>query len=166
MVRGLTVNGINHHFLRSDALDGLQPWADKLLLRVVYIDSVFGFAFHKHGLNNDMPLEKLQAFNDFVDIIRGLQWAIHRPDIVHVDRVHFQYVVVYLHQRLTDTVVENESAVAEHADFGLGTVLVAQFDGVFDDCFEIRMTCRFAVPRKSQYVGKLLMCVHFAQFGL
>ena len=87
MVWGLAVNRIDHDFLGIDLLNGFKPRTNKVLVGVVYIDSVFCFPFHEHGLNNDMAIEKFQTINDFGYIIRGFQWAIYKTDIVHIDRI-------------------------------------------------------------------------------
>ena len=62
-----------------------------------------------------------------------------------------------------DRLAVNHGRVGEHRDASLGAILVAQAEGVVDDFRKVRVTCRFAVACKSEYVGQLTIMLHLLQ---
>ena len=57
----------------------------------------------------------------------------------------------------------NHGGVGEHADLRFRTILVAQKDGVVDDFCKMRMTGRFTVACKGEYIRQLTLCRHALQ---
>ena len=54
-------------------------------------------------------------------------------------------------------------AIAEHAHFGLGIVLIAQVDNVVHNIFEIGVKRRFAVAREGDHVERIASLLHLSQ---
>ena len=106
-----------------------------------------------------MAVEGLHALYDDVDVI-GAVGMIHLADEVDVNGVELQDVVVHPHQGVVYGLTVNHRRVAQHGDLGLGTVLVAQADGVVDDFGEVGVARRFAVAGEGQHIGHLAVFLH------
>ncbi len=162
--RRFTVDGVDHHLLRSDVLDGLQPGSHIGLAGVV--DRLAcRYAAHKHGLDDDMSLEGLQTVDDEIHVV-GAVGMVHLHDVVRVDGVELQDVVVHSHEGVVHLLAVDHGGIAQHGDLRLGTVVVAQADGVVDDLSEVGMTGGLAVAGKGQHVGQLAIGRHLQQLLL
>ena len=84
--------------------------------------------------------------------------------ICGVDGVEFLYVVVYKHQGVVNGLTVDHGGVAQYGDLRLGTILVAQADGVADDLSKVGVAGGLAVAGKGQHVGQLAIGYHLFQF--
>ena len=89
----LAVDGVDHHLLGLDVLDGLQPGSNVCLARVVDALPVT-FTAHKHRLDDQVAIECLHPLDDGVHIVSAVR-VIHLIYIYGVDGVEFQDVVVH-----------------------------------------------------------------------
>ena len=159
--RRLTVDGVDHHLLGADILDGLEPGADVSLTGVIDALTVT-FTPHEHGLDDEVAVEGLHPFDDCLDVVGAVR-VIHLINIYRIDGVELQYVVIDAHESIVNLLAMDHGGVAEYGDLGLRTVLVAQTDGVGDDLGKVRVAGRLAVAGEGQHVGQLALCLHGLQ---
>ena len=154
----LTVDGVDHHLLGGDGLDGFKPGSHIFLTRVIY-----AITPHKHRLDDKVSVKCLHPFDNLVDIIVAVG-AVHLINIYRVDGVEFLNVVIHPHQGIVYGLTVYHRGIAQYGDLRLRTVLVAQADGVTDDLREMGVTGRFAVAGKGQHVGQLAVGDHLTEF--
>ena len=106
-----------------------------------------------------MAVEGLHAFHDGVDVV-GAVGMVHLADEVDVNGIELQDVVVHPHQGIVYGLTVNHRRVAQHRDLGLGTVLVAQADGVVDDFGEVGVARRLTIAGEGQHIGHLTVFLH------
>ena len=107
-------------------------------------------------------MEAFHVFDDLLDIVVA-GGAIYLINIGGVHGVELQDVVVDTHQGVVHLWTVNHCGVAEHADLGIGTVLVAQTDGVVDNLGKVGMAGGLAIAGKGQHVGQLPFGHHLLQ---
>ena len=159
----LTVDGVDHHLLRSDGLDGFKPGVDVCVACVIN-GFALTFTAHEHRLDDHVTMEGLEAVDDLIDIIGAVR-VIYLINISGIDGVEFQDVVIHLHERVVYLWTVDHRGIAEYGDLRLRTVLVAQTDGVGDDLCEVGMTGGFAVACKGEDIGQLTVGHHLLEFG-
>ena len=98
-----------------------------------------------------MSVKSLHALDNLVNII-GTCRTVHLINIGGVYGVEFQNVIVHAQQSIVHLWAVNHGGVAEHADLRVGTILVAQTDGVVDNLGKMGMTGGFAIAGKGQHV--------------
>ena len=159
----LTVDGVDHHLLRSDGLDGFKPGVDVCVACVIN-GFALTFTAHEHRLDDHVTMEGLEAVDDLIDIVGAVR-VIYLINISGIDGVEFQDVVIHLHERVVYLWTVDHRGIAEYGDLRLRTVLVAQTDGVGDDLCEVGMTGGFAVACKGEDIGQLTVGHHLLEFG-
>ena len=107
-------------------------------------------------------MEAFHVFDDLLDIVVA-GGAIYLINIGGVHGVELQDVVVDTHQGVVHLWTVNHCGVAEHADLGIGTVLVAQTDGIVDDLSKVGMAGGLAIAGKGEHVGQLPFGHHLLQ---
>ena len=160
----LAVDGVDHHLLRTDAFQGVQPGAYKRFAGIVDRHAV-AFAAHEHGLYDDVAVEGFHAFDDGVDVVSAVG-TVYLIYIVGVYGVQFQDVVVDPHQCVVHLLPVDEGGVRQDTDLGFRTIQVAQADGVVDDFGKMRMARGLAIAGKGQHVGQLPTGLHLLKLCL
>ena len=103
-------------------------------------------------------------FYDFTHRIMPCR-TIHSMNIILVYRIEFQYVVIYLIQRIKHCRAMNKGRITQYTDFGIREILITKHQRIFYDFREMRMSCRFTVSGKGQYIRLRSVLLHILQSG-
>ena len=163
MVRRFTINGINHHLAGFYLFHNLQPRKNVLIRSIIHVFPLIT-AFHEHGLNNAVSLKSFHMFYDFVYGIMPCR-TIHSMNIILVYRIKFQYVVIYLIQRIKHCRAVNKGGITQYTDFGIREILITKHQRIFYDFRKMRMSCRLTISGKGQYIRLRSVLLHILQSG-
>ena len=165
LVGRFAVDGVDHYHAWLYFFHRFEPWVYEVIARIIYVLS-FHFATHKHGLNDAMTVEQLHIINDFTHIIGRAYRAVNERNVFWIDGVELQNVVVHEHQCLSYVLMTYHRSVAEHGDFSVREIGIADADGVLDDVEEVWMCGRLTVSCKCKDVGCRTLLLHFLEFSL
>ena len=87
-------------------------------------------------------------------------------NIGRVYSVQFQDVVVDAHQGIVYLWTVYHGGIAQHADLGTGTILVAQLDDIVYNLRKVGMAGGLSIAGKGQHVRQLPLGRHLLQLGL
>ena len=88
------------------------------------------------------------------------------PKIGDGKSIEFQNVVVYSSQCFVHSGLVTIGGITQHANFGIGKIVIAQGDGVVDDAGEVGVHSGFSVSSKGDDVGAAAFLLHRLQFLL
>ena len=103
----------------------------------------------------------------FYDFAYGIMPCrpIHSMNIILVYCIEFQDVVIYLIQRIKHRRAVNKGGITQYTDFGIREILITKHQRIFYDFREMRMSCRFTVSGKGQYIRLRSIPLHILQSG-
>ena len=156
--RCLAVDCIYHHLLRSYLSHCLKPWPNVFLSGVVHAFAIV-CALHKHGLDDELAVERLHCLDDSSHVVLGIG-SVHLIYIYRVDGVEFEDVVVNINEGIAHFGTMDECGVAQHRHLRLREILVAQSDDIPHDGGKLGVGGWFAVTRKGEHVGRRTICLH------
>ena len=117
------------------------------------------------ALDDDVTLKSLQMLDDLKDVVAALR-TVDLTDIGRRNGVELLNVVVDTHQGVVHLLAMNKRGIAEHADFGLWAVVVAQTDGVVHNLRKVRVTGGLAITGKGDDVRQAAVGLHLPELGL
>ena len=119
----LAVDGVDHHLLGLNRLHRLQPRIHECVACIVNGNSPL-LSLHKHGLDDHVPLESLQPFDDLIYVV-GDDRLVYLIYLYGIDGVEFLDVIVNPHQGIVHFGVVDHRGIAQYRHLCLRTILVS-----------------------------------------
>ena len=125
LIRGFTVYCVNHYLTGSNLFNNLNPGKYKTVGCIINILTFVCFSLHKHSLDNQLSFKSFHRFNNLINIVSSRR-TVYPLNIFCVNRIKFQYVVIYLIQCIEYFFLVNKGGITQHTDFCMREIFITQ----------------------------------------
>ena len=149
------VEGVEHYLRRVYSFYRLYPG---IYLGIGGVVNLFAIVLtsKKHCLHNYFTIEKSKVFYYFFNTVFAARLVNNLYGFIE-SGVEFLDVVIHFKQGITHFRFPYHCGVAEYGYFSFREVFVSQLYGVVDDLRKLRMSGRFAISGKSNYINTLII---------